>query len=154
VATLARQAGVSGDTVRYYERAGLLAAPARSAAGYRLYSPAALDRLRFIQGAQRLGLRLAEIRELLAVRDTGTCPCEPAETMLRRRIGEIDTELARLAALRTDLVTMADQLPGPRARHLVPARHHPGGKEVNPMRKLCPCCGDPTCECCCGGGCC
>lgn len=113
VAALAQKVGVSGDTVRYYERAGLLAAPPRTAAGYRLYSPEVIDRLRFIQGAQRLGLRLREIRDLLTVRDTGTCPCEPAEAMLRRRISEIDTELVRLAALRTDLVAMADQLPGP-----------------------------------------
>jgi DNA-binding transcriptional MerR regulator len=90
VAGLARKAGVSGDTVRYYERVGLLSAPARSPAGYRQYSREAIDRLRFIHGAQRLGLRLREIRELLAVRDTGTCPCEPAETMLRTRISEID----------------------------------------------------------------
>lgn len=120
VAALARQAGVSGDTVRYYERAGLLAAPARTAAGYRLYSPEVIDRLRFIQGAQRLGLRLREIRDLLAVRDTGTCPCEPAGVMLRRRISEIDTELVRLAALRADLVAMADQLPGPHCPDLTP----------------------------------
>jgi DNA-binding transcriptional MerR regulator len=66
VAGLVREPGVSGDTVRYYERVGLLAAPARTAAGYRLYSPEAIDRLWFIQGAQRLGLRLREIRDLLA----------------------------------------------------------------------------------------
>ena len=46
-----------------------------------------------------------------ACTDTGTCPCEPAESMLRRRIGEIDSEIARLTALRTDLVAMADALP-------------------------------------------
>lgn len=69
--------GVRPDTIRYYERAGLLPAPERTAAGHRSYDAGALDRLRFIQGAQRLGLRLADIRTLLTVRDTGTCPCEP-----------------------------------------------------------------------------
>lgn len=112
VIDLAAAGGVSPDTVRYYERAGLLPAPPRTAAGYRSYGPDAVDRLRFVRGAQQLGLRLKDIRDLLAIRDTGECPCEPAETMLRRRITELDAELARLAALRADLVAMADALPG------------------------------------------
>lgn len=111
VAELAGRAGVSPDTVRYYERAGLLAPPPRTPAGYRLYPDAAVERLRFVQGCQRLGLRLREIAELLAVRDTGVCACEPAEQLLRRHIGELDAELARLTALRADLVRMVDALP-------------------------------------------
>lgn len=111
VAELAAAAGVAPDTVRYYERTGLLAPPPRTPGGYRSFPESALDRLRFIQGCQRLGLRLKEIGELLSLRDTGECPCEPAETLLRRRIAEIDAETARLAALRTDLVRMADSLP-------------------------------------------
>lgn len=113
VAGLAAKAGVSGDTVRYYERAGLLPAPPRTRSGYRRYDAAALDRLHFIQGAQRLGLRLREIADLLAVRDTGECPCEPARDLLLRHIDEIDTEMRRLATLRAELVEMVDHLPGP-----------------------------------------
>jgi hypothetical protein len=74
-----------------------------------------VDRLLFIRGAQRLGLRLAEIRELLAVRDTGACPCEPAEGLLRRHVAEIETEMARLAALRDDLLGMLAACQGPAA---------------------------------------
>ncbi len=111
VAELASAVGVSPDTVRYYERAALLPPPARTAAGYRSYDVGAVDRLRFIQGAQRLGLRLADIRALLAVRDTGTCPCEPAEDLLRRRMAEVDAEIARLVALRAEMAAMADALP-------------------------------------------
>jgi len=111
VAQLAEAVGVTADTIRYYERAGLLPAPVRTASGYRAYDAAATDRMRFIQGAQRLGLRLADIRDLLAVRDTGTCPCEPAEQLLRRRLAELDAEMARLAALRTEMVAMVDALP-------------------------------------------
>lgn len=111
VAELAREAGVAPDTVRYYERVGLLPPPERTAAGYRLYTPAAVDRLLFIQGAQRLGLRLRDIRDLLAVRDTGVCPCEPAGLLLRRRLEEVDAEMRRLADLRAELVRMLDGLP-------------------------------------------
>lgn len=111
VSELAQAAGTSADTVRWYERVGLLPPPDRTAAGYRSYGPGALDRLHFIRGAQRLGLRLADIRDLLAVRDTGRCPCEPAEQLLRRRLAELDAELARLTALRAEMVAMADALP-------------------------------------------
>jgi MerR family transcriptional regulator, mercuric resistance operon regulatory protein len=77
----------------------------------RRFPPATVDRLRFIQGCQRLGLRLRELGDLLSVRDTGVCPCEPAETLLRRRLAEVDAELARLNALRADLGRMLDGLP-------------------------------------------
>jgi DNA-binding transcriptional MerR regulator len=111
VGELASEAGVASDTVRYYERAGLLPPPARTSSGYREYEPDAVDRLLFIQGAQRLGLRLRDVRDLLAVRDTGTCPCEPAEPLLRRRLDEVDAEMRRLAGLRAELVRMLDGLP-------------------------------------------
>jgi DNA-binding transcriptional MerR regulator len=65
VSALANQAGLSADTVRYYERVGLLPETARSAAGYRLYDHATVGRLQLIKGAQRAGLRLREIGELL-----------------------------------------------------------------------------------------
>jgi len=111
VGELAAATGVAADTVRYYERAGLLPAPPRTAAGYRAYDADAVDRLRFIQGAQRLGLRLRDIADLLSVRDTGVCPCEPAEELLHRRLAELDAEMARLAALREQLATMVEALP-------------------------------------------
>lgn len=111
VGELAEAVGVAPDTVRYYERAGLLPAPRRTPAGYRAYGTEAVDRLRFIQGAQRLGLRLRDIADLLAIRDTGVCPCEPAEQLLRRRLAELDAEMARLAALRAEMVAMVEKLP-------------------------------------------
>ena len=111
VAELAAAVGVRPDTVRYYERVGLLPLPARTSGGYRSYEPAAVDRLRFIQGAQRLGLRLADIADLLAVRDTGVCPCEPAEQLLRRRLAEVDAHIAQLVALRAQMAAMAEALP-------------------------------------------
>jgi DNA-binding transcriptional MerR regulator len=111
VAELAAAVGVPPDTVRYYERTGLLKPPRRTSAGYRSYDDGAVDRMRFIQGAQRLGLRLADIRTLLEIRDTGTCPCEPAGDLLRRRLAEVDAEITRLVALRAEMAAMADALP-------------------------------------------
>jgi DNA-binding transcriptional MerR regulator len=113
VAELAAEVGLTSDTIRYYERAGLLPAPARTTSGYRAYEASAVERLRFVQGAQRLGLRLKDIADLLAIRDTGTCPCEPAEQLLRRRLAEVDVELARLAALREQMAAMLAALPNP-----------------------------------------
>jgi DNA-binding transcriptional MerR regulator len=113
VGQLAAQAGVRSDTIRYYERAGLLPRPRRTDGDHRRYGAADLDRLLFIRGAQRLGLRLSEIRDLLAVRDTGVCPCEPAEVLLRRHVAEIDEEIARLTALRAELTGMLTAMPGP-----------------------------------------
>ena len=112
VGQLAARAGVRADTIRYYERSGLLPEPNRTDGDHRRYGPADLDRMLFIRGAQRLGLRLAEIRELLSVRDTGVCPCGPAETLLSEHIGEIDREIARLARLRADLARMVVGLSG------------------------------------------
>jgi len=111
VAELARAVGVPTDTIRYYERVGLLPPPARTAGGYRDYDASAVGRLRFIQGGQRLGLRLVDIGHLLAVRDTGHCPCEPAGELLQRRLADVDAELARLTALRAEMAAMAAALP-------------------------------------------
>jgi len=127
VAQVAARVGVRPDTIRYYERAGLLPPAARTLGAHRRYGEDAIDRLRFIQGAQRLGLRLRDIATLLAVRDTGSCPCEPAEELLRQRIGELDVELARLNSLRADLVRMADALPDKNCPDPEPGRWCPPG---------------------------
>ncbi len=125
VSALAARVGVRPDTVRYYERAGLLPAPARTSAEHRRYDETAVDRLQFIQGAQRLGLRLREIRELLAVRDTGTCPCGTAADLLQQRLAEIDAEMARLSALRAEIAAMAAELPDGDCPDPVPGRWCP-----------------------------
>ncbi|MFG3340409.1 MerR family transcriptional regulator [Glycomyces sp. NPDC048151] len=106
VGRLADEVGVTTDAIRHWEREGLFPAPERSAAGYRRYDAEALDRARFIRACQRAGLRLADIADLLAVRDTGSCPCEPAGQHLERRISEISAEIARLEGLRTQLTDM------------------------------------------------
>lgn len=107
IGELAEISGLTTKTIRFYEDAGLLPAPPRSANGYRDYPPAAVSRLRFVRTAQAAGLSLAEIAEVLAIRDDGRAPCTHVAAIvdshlreIRRRIRELRTaqrELERLA---------------------------------------------------------
>ena len=111
VSKLAEGAGISADSVRYYERIGLLPEPDRSPSGYRLYDHDALERVRFIKRAQRFGLRLEEIGELLDIRERGLCPCGHTRDLLVRRVAQLDEEIASLGRLREDVQQMLDELP-------------------------------------------
>ncbi|MDQ6686827.1 MAG: heavy metal-responsive transcriptional regulator [Actinomycetota bacterium] len=111
VSELARMVGCTPDTIRFYKREGLLQPVRRTPAGYRQYDDTSVDRMLFIQGAQRLGLSLRDIRELLVVRDTGECPCEPAQHLLTRRLAEVDAEMVRLGTLRAQMAAMLARLP-------------------------------------------
>jgi len=113
VAALARAASCTPHAVRFYEREGLLPPPPRTSAGYRRYGQDAVDRLQFIEGAQRLGLRLREIRDLLKVRDEGSCPCGEAAVLLRDRIRELNRQIDDLVTLRGTLTAMEGQIPSP-----------------------------------------
>ncbi|HYK71348.1 MAG TPA: heavy metal-responsive transcriptional regulator, partial [Streptosporangiaceae bacterium] len=101
--------GLSPDTLRYYERLGLLPPPPRTAAGYRLYGEEAAERLGFISGARQMGLRLADIKELLDVRDRGQCPCGHTKDLVERRLAEVDAEIRQLSAVRTQLLTLKER---------------------------------------------
>jgi DNA-binding transcriptional MerR regulator len=111
VSDLAREAGVSPHTVRYYDRVGLLPAPPRSPSGYRLYPPDLVERVRFIRGAKRLGLRLQDIAQLFDAMDRGQCPCGHTGALLRSRLTDIDEEIAGLARLRDELERLLDAHP-------------------------------------------
>lgn len=108
VSDLAHQARVSPGTIRFYEREGLLAPPVRSSSGYRQFEESVVRRVRFIKGAQSLGLKLAEIRELLDIQDKGTCPCGHTKLLVERRIVEIDEEIGQLERLRSELDSLGD----------------------------------------------
>jgi len=103
VSELAARTGISPDTVRYYGRLGLLPETGRTDAGHRYYDESALERVRFIKGAQWFELRLDEIRELLAVFDEGACACGPTRDVVLRRIAAIDEQRARLDEIRAAL---------------------------------------------------
>lgn len=125
ITQLAARAHVRADTIRYYERTGLLPVPARTAGDHRRYDERALDRLQFIRGAKRLGLRLPAIAELLELRDTGQCPCKPAAALLRSRLAEIDAEITRLAELRGQLAAMLTAIPSPTCPDPAPGTWRP-----------------------------
>lgn len=110
VSRLAESAGVSPDTVRYYEREGLIPEARRSASGYRIYQEDAVRRLRFIRGSQRIGLRLREIKGLLEVMDRGLCPCGHASDLVTARMAEVDEKIAELRALRRDLAQLSEDV--------------------------------------------
>ena len=105
ISELAQRAGVNTSTVRFYERAGLVPDPERSAAGYRLYNPGHETRLLFITRARRLGLSLEQITNLLAVWDGTNCA-----TTREHVIDTIDANLADIAARITELETFAAEL--------------------------------------------
>ena len=111
VSKLAEQVGTSADALRYYERIGLLPEPDRTPSGYRLYGEEAVERVRFIKRAQRFGLRLEAIGELLDIQERGQCPCGHTRLLLERRLAEIDEEMATLARLRADVAGMVDDFP-------------------------------------------
>lgn len=116
IGELASQLGLNPRTIRYYESIGLLPEPERTQAGYRDYDEQAGELLTFIRTAQRLGITLDEIREILAVRDRGQQPCGYVRDLLRQQVDEIDERIDELRRLRKELVTLdaiADQLPDP-----------------------------------------
>lgn len=110
VSKLGAKVGLTADTIRYYEKAGLLPAPGRTLSGYRIYGDDAAERLLFIKGVQRFGLRLREVRELLEVLDRGACPCGHTHDLVEKRIGEIDEEIKELTRVKERLTRLAKEV--------------------------------------------
>lgn len=111
---LADRLGINTKTIRYYESIGLLPAAQRTSSGYRHYGAADVDQLSFINRAQRLAMRLDQIREILALRDRGEAPYGYVREVLDHQVTQIDQRIAELAGLREQLVALqarAQQLP-------------------------------------------
>lgn len=100
---LARVAGVSPDTLRHYERKGLLERPRRSGNGYREYPASALDRVHLVRRALGVGFTLDELARILVVRDRGGAPCQQVRALAGKKLAEVETRLAELTALRGEL---------------------------------------------------
>ena len=104
IGELAKQAGVTTDTIRYYEREGLLGPPARTPSGYRDYGETALDDLRFIKKGQTLGLRLSDVREVMTITSGGELPCDHVRVTITARLQEVDEKIRELQDLRSTLM--------------------------------------------------
>ncbi len=107
IGRLSERTGVKVETIRYYERIGLLAAPPRTPGGYRDYDDAARRRLRFIRRARELGFTLDEVRTLLALADGEAGPCAVVEAMTRRHLADVRTKIADLGRLEATLDDLA-----------------------------------------------
>jgi DNA-binding transcriptional MerR regulator len=107
VGMAAKAAGVGVQTLHYYEHLGLLAKPQRSTANYRLYSPDAIRRVKFIKKAQAIGLTLEETKQILDLKEHGRAPCSKVAELGERHLREIDMRLAELRKYRR---AMADAL--------------------------------------------
>jgi len=102
----ARQSGVGVETIRYYEREGIIAPPARSASGQRVFSAAEVARLRFIRRCRDLGFALRDIRQLMALVDARAAPCAEAAEIGRRHLRDIREKRAELERLEAALERM------------------------------------------------
>lgn len=103
IGKLADQAGVNVQTVRFYERQGLLNTPQRKDSGYRIYSEEDLKRLCFIRHAKSLGFLLKEISEILQMRESGECPCSGVLDMAERHLDEIELQIQQLTRFQDKL---------------------------------------------------
>lgn len=109
IGELARAADTKAETIRYYERIGLVAAPPRTAGNYRDYSTAHVSRLTFIRRARDLGFSIEQIRALLDMADQKEQSCEAVDVIAREHLAEVKRKLADLSALRRELESMIGQ---------------------------------------------
>jgi MerR family mercuric resistance operon transcriptional regulator len=110
--SLARAAGVNPQTIRYYERRGLIPRPPRTGAGYRQFPPDTLRRVRFIRQAQALGFTLKEIRALLDLRVRPGIGCADIRQRAREKIQDIQQKIAALRGMEEALARLASRCRG------------------------------------------
>jgi Hg(II)-responsive transcriptional regulator len=117
---VAAQAHVNAQTLRYYERRGLLPQPERTRSGYRAYTPDAVRVVRFVKRAQQLGFTLDDVGELLHLAGGGPASCDEAQTMARARIADLQRRIDDLAGMRDALARLLDTCDQPPARRDCP----------------------------------
>jgi MerR family transcriptional regulator, copper efflux regulator len=110
ISQLAKVIKVSTDTVRYYEKQGLISAPERRVNGYRSYNDSHVALIRFVRGAQALGFSLAEIRAIMPRVALGTFGREEIEQQLQTKIAQIDAHMAQLKTLKKELTATFNAL--------------------------------------------
>jgi DNA-binding transcriptional MerR regulator len=141
---LARQRGVSTDTLRHYERLGLLPLPQRTAGNYREYPPTSPQRVELIRRALTIGFSLPELKTILAVRDKGGAPCRHVRDLLRSKIHNLDQQIRNLVSLRAEMNRLSGEWdkrlrrtqPGQVARLLENVPPRSNGRVVSGPRTL------------------
>lgn len=103
IGDVSKASGVGIETLRFYEKIGLLERPQRTESGYRIYDGEILERLSFIKKSQALGFSLDEIRELIEHKRGGENPCKHVRAKVKTRLGEIDEKLKQLTRFRNEL---------------------------------------------------
>lgn len=103
IGEVAERTGVGVETLRFYERSGLLGRPNRTRAGYRIYDEAALEQVAFIKRAQAIGFSLDEISAIMKERASGRSPCREVREMARRKLSELDEHFKELRRHRDEL---------------------------------------------------
>lgn len=109
IGELASQAGVDVQTVRYYEREGLLDAPSRTGSGYRAYGPEHLERMHFVRHCRSLDMPLAEIKRLIALSRDARVSCEQVDALVRAHLERVQAKRKALQALEAQLATLTAQ---------------------------------------------
>lgn len=116
IGQLATKAGVSRKALRLYEAAGILAAPTRTPSGYRMYGGDAVDVVRFVRAAQRSGFTLHEIKDVVALRRSGRCPCRHVRELAKVKLADIERRLTDMAVIRANLARILARRPGARIK--------------------------------------
>jgi Cu(I)-responsive transcriptional regulator len=109
IGDLARATHTKVETIRFYERIGILPVPARTSGNYRAYAPEHLRRLAFIRRARALGFSLEQVREILSLSDQRSRSCAGVDAIAREHLAEVEGKIADLNALRRELSTIIDQ---------------------------------------------
>ncbi len=107
IGRLSQVSGVNAETVRYYERIGLLPAPPRTDNGYRRYNDQSARRLRFIRRGRELGFGIEAIRTLLQLADHPQQPCDQADQLTRAHLQDVEAKIADLQSMRSELIRLA-----------------------------------------------
>ena len=132
IGKVARSAALAIDTVRYYEREGLLEKPARTTSGYRHYRPDVVARLRFIRQAKELGFTLREIKELLTLRVEAGRSCADVRARAERKIADVEQRVATLMRMKRALVKLASSCSGRGPTSECPILEALGSRELAP----------------------
>lgn len=114
IGELATETGVNIETIRYYERAGILPAPARAANNYRIYSDTHRRRLRFVRRARDLGFTLAEVQTLLSMIDGGEYTCAEAKALGETHLSDVQAKIADLHRMESALIDVVAGCSGER----------------------------------------